>query len=109
MTQADRRDRTVLDEAKALVHGDRNAAYGSPADDFGRAAEMLTGLLRDKLKPGERIATSDVAKIQIVVKLSRLMHKPKRDSWTDIAGYAETGDWCDEVEDQHMRKVNEEA
>ncbi len=93
---APRRDRTVLDEAKALVHGDRNADYGNPADDFARAAEMLTGLLRDKLREGQRIAPADVAKIQIVVKLSRLMHRPKRDGWTDIAGYAETGSWTEE-------------
>jgi hypothetical protein len=91
-----RRDRNVLDEAKKLVHGDRNASYGNPSDDFGRAASMLNGLYRDKLKPGESFSPVDIARILIVVKLSRSMHSKKRDTWVDVAGYAETADWCEE-------------
>jgi len=94
--RAPRRERTVLDEAKGLVHGDRNEAYGTPADDFGRAAGMLTALFSEYLQEGRRFTASDIAKIQIVVKLSRLMHNHKRDSWVDVAGYAETGDWAEE-------------
>jgi hypothetical protein len=96
LTDKPRKDRTVLDEAKGLVHGNRNEDYGSPADDFGRAAGMLTALFAEYLREGQRFTASDIAKIQIVVKLSRLMHKPKTDSWVDIAGYAETGDWAEE-------------
>lgn len=91
-----RRERTVLDEARALVHGDRNDAYGTPASDFGRAAVMLTGLLGDKLKAGAAIEPADVGKIQIIIKLSRAMHRYKRDTYVDIAGYAEAIDWCEE-------------
>lgn len=99
-----RRERTVLDEAKGLVHGDRNDSYGNPIHDFSRAAAMLNGLFLTRLqgvaagvvKPEEFFSPNDPPKIHIITKLSRSMHSRKRDSWTDIAGYAETGDWTEE-------------
>ena len=36
---------SVLDEAKRITEGVRRAEYGAPADDFGRAAYMWTGIL----------------------------------------------------------------
>lgn len=92
-----RSSRTVLDKAKALVHGDRNASYGHPIEDFSRTAEMLNGLFRDKLIPGDGFAPADIPKIMICVKLSRTMAARRQDNWTDIAGYAETGDWVEET------------
>lgn len=58
---------------------------------------MWSALFGKYLKEGVRFTPQDVAKAMICVKLSRLMHGSKRDSWVDIAGYAETGDWVDEV------------
>ncbi len=91
-----RKDRTVLLEAQNLVHGDRNKAYGSPTEDFARTAGIWSALFRKYLKDNANFEPRDVALAMIGVKLSRLMHGKKRDSWTDIAGYAETGSWVDE-------------
>jgi hypothetical protein len=91
-----RSERTILDEAKALVHGARNQEYGPPSTDFARTAGLMTALFRDYLKPGKRFCSADVAKVMICVKLSRLMAQSKRDSWVDLAGYAETGSWTEE-------------
>lgn len=93
--------KSILPEAEGLVHGDRNVAYGAPVEDFTRTAAMWTALFGAYLKPGEAFKPEDVAKAMICVKLSRLMNANKRDSWVDIAGYAETGDWA--VEDQAKR------
>lgn len=85
---------SILLEAQGLVHGDRNSAYGHPAEDFARTAGMWNGYLRDALK--RPLVEEDVAAMMIQVKLSRIRNdilggRPvKRDSITDAAGYAET-------------------
>jgi len=82
------RDRNILDEAKSLVHGDRGQDYGPPWTDFARTAKMWEVILGCHVDPHQ------VALCMIAVKMSRLVNRPeKRDSWVDIAGYAECGDW----------------
>jgi hypothetical protein len=94
---SERRDRTVLDEAKGLVHGDRNEAYGNPIHDFTRTAAMWTAMFGTYLQPGQSFKPQDIAKALICVKLSRSMNAERHDNAVDIAGYAETWDWT--VED----------
>ena len=78
---------TALDVAKSLVHGDRNADYGHPLDDFTRTAAMWTAIIGVEIKPEQ------VPLMMICVKLSRLTNDiNKRDSIIDVAGYAETLD-----------------
>jgi hypothetical protein len=94
---SERKAHNILDEAKGLVHGDRNVAYGTPAEDFARTAGMWTALFGAYLKAGAAFKPQDVAKAMICVKLSRSVNAERRDNYTDIAGYAETADWT--VED----------
>lgn len=83
----------LLEEARGLITGDRNNAYGEPTQDFDRTAGVLTAL-------GFRLIDSPirshhVAIIIAAVKMSRLMWSPaKRDSWADLAGYAACGWEC---------------
>lgn len=79
---------SILDDAKALVYGPREADYDHPRKDFEGTAQMVQGFLRRKLVPGCTITADDVAAILICVKLSRLSHRYKRDSVVDLAGYA---------------------
>jgi len=81
---------TILQEAQRLVHGDRGEAYGHPIFDMTRTADMVTALLRDKLRVGMQLEAEDVGQIMVAVKMSRHRHSPKRDNLTDTAGYAET-------------------
>jgi len=80
----------VLQEAAALITGDRNAQYGSPRDDFGRSVGMWNSL--GYRGPGGReLKPSDLSILLICVKLSRATWMNKRDNWTDIGGYAGCG------------------
>lgn len=88
---------TILQEAQRLVHGDRNAAYGPPSSDFLRTCRMWSALGWRVHEPrGEirEMEPGDVAMGMCCVKLSRLANAYKRDSCTDLAGYAETLAMC---------------
>lgn len=88
---------SILAEATRLVHGPRQAAYGRPYDDFQRTAQFWTTALEDLLKPGAVIEPQHIALCMILLKVSREIHRPKRDNRTDIAGYSEALDlvWQD--------------
>jgi len=79
---------TVLEEAQRLIHGDRNAFYGPPGEDFAKTAKMVTGLLLPKLRPGVEVTAREAILIMVIVKASREVNRPKRDNAVDIAGYA---------------------
>ncbi len=85
-------------EAHDLVFGDRQADYGHPLDDFDTTAAYWTTYLHSRglLKEGVRVIGEDVSPMMHHVKTSRYANgintgKPKRDTNTDMAGYAETG------------------
>lgn len=80
--------KSVLTEADDLVHGDRNADYGHPFDDFRRTATMWSAVLGVKIEPEQ------VGLCMMCVKISRECNQPKRDNLVDAAGYAETVEWC---------------
>jgi hypothetical protein len=82
---------SVLLEARDLITGDRNKTYGSPTQNFQDTADIWDTLLKSKLKEDARIEPGDVARLMIALKLCRMVAQPKRDNWTDIAGYAGCG------------------
>jgi hypothetical protein len=87
---------SIAQEAHRIVLGDRGADYGHPIFDMTRTADMLTALLRDKLRPGQRLEAEDIATCMVCVKQSRHRNKPKRDNLVDMAGYALTLDMIKE-------------
>lgn len=91
---------SILDEAKRITHGDRQASYGPPDQDFARTAGMINSLFKDYLKEGCEFKPKDVASIMILIKLSRNRHQNKRDNPVDIAGYAHCLQVCMECEKQ---------
>lgn len=99
---------SLLDEAKELVTGPRNNQYGPPNQDFKRSADALSAMGYRKLTPtGEAVVleSHDIAVILAMVKISRITWTPsKRDSWTDLAGYAACGYECSLIEDGEVEK-----
>jgi len=81
---------TILQEAQALVHGERSADYGHPADDFAAVAEAFNAYIKKKYYIVNLLESADVPIFQMIVKIMREAHKPKRDNLVDIAGYAAT-------------------
>ena len=55
----------ILTKANSLVAGDRNDAYGHPADDFARTAAIWSDIL------GVPVAAAQVGLCMFGVKLSR--------------------------------------
>lgn len=90
---------TILQEAQRLVHGDRQADYGHPLDDFSKTAKMWSGIL------GVEVTAEQVGLCMCCVKISRQLNRPKRDNMTDLAGYAATVQMC--VEERQRRAADQ--
>lgn len=85
---------SILEEAQRLIHGDRNAAYGHPLDDFQCTADFWTSYLRhkyDDLGPDvPELEPEDVGMMMTLLKISRQANAEKRDNLVDGAGYLGT-------------------
>lgn len=79
---------TALTEASELLLGSRQGSYGDARITHERISQMWNAIVPQ----GKRISPSDVALMMIAVKVIRASKNPRhRDSWVDIAGYAEIG------------------
>ena len=81
--------------AKALrAIEDRQKVYGTPQENHQRIATLWNAYLGGRFEVhGLLIEPEDVALMQILLKIARLIETPDHaDSWTDIAGYAAIGD-----------------
>jgi hypothetical protein len=93
---------TILEEAQRLVHGDRGAAYGHPADDYRATGEMWRAMIRRRYGVDVPLTPDFACLMMVAVKLSREAGKPKRDNLVDAAGYAECASMClDRVAEGH--------
>ena len=84
----------ILQEARKIVMGNREAAYGSPEDCFSAIARLWEAYLnsRGTIIESLDITPTDVAVMMILMKVGRIANgKPKLDNWVDIAGYAACG------------------
>ena len=86
---------TILDEAKNLVYGDRQADYGHPLDNFTTIARLWSVIL------GVDITAEQVALCMVQVKIARQLWRPKRDNLVDACGYAAT---LELVQDERKRR-----
>lgn len=74
---------SITEEAIKLVNGDRRKDYGDMKDSFCRIGALWSGYL------GVHVDYLDVAKMMILLKVSRAKNNNHRDSYVDIVGYVE--------------------
>jgi hypothetical protein len=87
--------KALLNEAADIID-DRGFEYGHPAVNIKRIAELWTTYF------GREIDPLDVCICMALVKISRLVETPKRDSFLDLIAYAALAgeaaigtDWAD--------------
>lgn len=74
---------SILADAQDAIVGDRNATYGSPADNFTRTASLINAQF------GTSFTATDVGVLMVLLKVARLASgAAQRDTFVDIAGYA---------------------
>ena len=81
---------TVLEEAARVVDGPRREDYGHPAENHERTAAFWNAYLLGR----SVVSARDVCMLNILQKISRERHAPKRDNLVDIAGYARNAEMC---------------
>ena len=72
----------ILKEAEQLVNGERAKEYGDAYVNHKRIADMWSVIFE------KEVTVRQVILCMIAVKMSRLMHETKKDSWVDICGYS---------------------
>ena len=82
----------ILDEAKAVVNGDRQNDYGPPEENLERIRRFWEVLF------GVDIPLFKVPLAMDLVKTARLIHNPKRDGYVDKVGYTLLAERLDDRE-----------
>ena len=72
----------ILKEAKKLIGGNRHKDYGDKLTNHTNIAALWSIFLRKEVTP------HDAAVCMALVKVARLMHQHKKDSYVDMAAYA---------------------
>lgn len=75
----------LMEEALALVYGDRQASYGPPHESYEALAKMWSGMLAEKLRAD--LTAEDVVLLLTAMKLRREAGRSKRDNRVDTHGY----------------------
>jgi hypothetical protein len=92
--------KSVLDEAKEIIYGDREKTYGHPAKNLENIAYMWSIYLATRTSnPAMGTLTAqDVSVMMMLLKCARLANDPThRDSIVDICGYAALIERCEET------------
>lgn len=91
---------SILDDAAAIVDGDREQTYGDPASNLRAVANLWDSWLLARGWSGPGMQVEDVALMMALLKIARLARSPAhRDSLVDLAGYARLLDRCLQAQD----------
>lgn len=78
----EKEEKTILDEAKAIIKGNRQSDYGDPVESFDKIAKTASMIAGEDFSPKECCA------VLMAVKIVRESFKHKRDNLVDLCGYA---------------------
>ena len=85
----------LLEEARKLVGNDRHEDYGDKLKNHQNIAKLWSAYLDVK------ISAHDVAICMGLLKIARLKHAHKKDSYLDLAAYAAIAGEIEERTDRH--------
>lgn len=83
MNELTKKSCSIIQEAHSLVNGERKESYGDIEESFSRISGLWSAYL------GMSIDSLDVAKMMILLKVSRAKNNNHRDSYVDIVGYVD--------------------
>lgn len=91
---------SILDEANRLVNGERLDTYEGTDDTIVALWSAYLGV---------ELTVLDYAAMMVLLKVARTKGKLHRDSWVDIAGYAEVGPrlWEAKQKPEHVQGFEE--
>lgn len=75
----------ILQVAMSLINGDRAKDYGDAYTNHKRIADLWSVILE------REITVKHVILCMVAMKMARLIHSDKEDSWVDICGYGAIG------------------
>jgi hypothetical protein len=81
----------VLQEAVRVTSGQRRADYDHALPNHERIALLWNSYLMVRKDARGELSSLDVAQMMILLKMARIAHRPTRDGFVDIAGYARCG------------------
>lgn len=89
----------AVDQAVAIIYGDREKTYGSPDKNLKVIAGYWTVHLNASYGKNLCLTVDDVCVMMMLLKQARLANSPKHeDSLVDLIGYAALKDRCDRLE-----------
>lgn len=74
---------SYIEEAKKIIHGERNEDYGPMKEQFNKTAIMWSVILN------QNVTAHQVCLCMMALKLNREAYKHKIDNAVDIIGYTE--------------------
>jgi len=90
----------ILNDAKKLIGGNRQKDYGDKLTNHKNIAALWSIFLQ------VNITAHDAAVCMALVKIARLMHQHKKDSYIDLAAYAAI---AGEIEERTTRHTSFES
>jgi hypothetical protein len=80
--------KSILDEAKDIIYGDREKTYGAPDKNLVAIAGYWANHLNTRFGVYHDISPEDVCIMMVLLKAARLGNDTNhRDSWVDAVGY----------------------
>lgn len=91
----ERQARTILDEAREIIHGDREQTHGEPAKNLRAIGHIWTAILQSQLRPDATITPELVCLMMAGLKLARAANRPShREHALDTVGYMALMERC---------------
>lgn len=93
----------LLEEASAIVNGERQQQYGHPSVHFARVAAGWETIFADGIFNEERVALA-----MVWFKMCRQLQATKRDNIIDAIGYLLTADMCATTKAEFTRILHDQ-